>query len=220
MARPPFPNEHTYAAQQEVLRHDDAIISFGEMTACVMMWNIADLDRGDVTRCTVCYTPFGIIADAYQQPSKGMCTSCYGTSFQGGIRAIVYRPAMWVEDTSSDQLERRGQAVNASGTVQLTSDFMMRDGDYLVRSDGTYWRITSPQDNEIVTGFGPSATGSDANVAGTTSGSTVRVQLEDKSSIAYSLPINPTALLSVGWSPYMLYPSGYDVVNGSLLYGW
>lgn len=209
MARPPFQNEHLYAVDQEVLRHDDAIHYYGEMTACVMLWSVRDFELGLVERCSVCYTPLGLVTEAYQQSSKQKCANCYGTTFEGGIRALIYRPALWDETPVSQDIRERGHTIVASGTVQVTSDFNMRDGDYLVRQDGTRWRITEPTGSEIVNGFGPTGTQ-------VFSGATFQVQLEDRSSVAYMVPVSQPGLEVIGWSPYMLYPSEFDIINGPL----
>lgn len=210
MARPPFQNEHLYAVEQERIRHDDALHWYGEMTACVMFWAYPDFRKGDVGRCSVCYTPYGIVADAYKQPSKSNCPNCYGTTFEGGIRAIVYRPVLWQEDSTSKDIRPRGHTMISSGTAQVTSDINMRDGDYLVRQDRTRWIIAEPQVSEIANGFGPTG----LQMA---PGSVFQVQLEDQSAIAYSIPVDQDALNLVGWKPYMLYPHPSDIVNGSLV---
>ena len=209
MARPPFPNEHQYSLEQEVLRHDDAVISLGEMSACALLWAVADFEAGLVTRCSVCYLPYGDIAAAYEQPAKNRCTNCYGTSFEGGLRALLYRPALWNEDQVSEDNKERGNVTVSSGSVQVTSDFSMRDGDFIIRQDGTRWRISQPNANTIVHGFGPTG-------LQTSSGSMFRVQYEDPTSVAYTIPVTQLALNQRGWSPYMLYASSYDVVNGPL----
>lgn len=211
MARPPYPNEHNYAVEQERLRHDDAVMHFGEMTACVLMWSIRDFEANRVDRCSQCYLPYGMITDAYKQSTETKCSNCYGTTFEGGIRAILYRPALWAEDIASEEMRSRGHTTVAAGSVQVTSDFNMRDNDYLVRYDGSRWRITAPQVSEITTGFGPTGTQ-------VSPGAMFRVQLEDKTSVAYSIPIVEGPLATVGWTPYMLQPHANDVVNGPLTY--
>jgi hypothetical protein len=60
-----------------------------------------------------------------------------------------------------------------------------------------------------VNGFGPTG----KQVA---PGSTFQVQLEDRSSVAYMIPVDQAALDLVGWKPYMVYPHASDVVNGPL----
>lgn len=210
MPRPPFQNEHNYAVAQEVMRHDDALHWYGEMTALVMLWSVRDFENGDVGLCSVCFTPLGIVAEAYKQSSKARCANCYGTTFEGGIRAIVYRPALWEKNVLSQDVRERGHTTISSGSVQITSDVNMRDGDYLIRQDKTRWKITEPQVSEIANGFGPTG----KQVA---PGSTFQVQLEDRSSVAYMIPVDQAALDLVGWKPYMVYPHASDVVNGSLV---
>lgn len=209
MARPPFQNEHNYAVDQEVQRHDDAVNWFGEMAACMMLWNIIDFNIGLCSRCPTCFADD--LAQAYGQGNKARCLTCYGSTF-AGFRALIYRPAIFKTDDVTEEIRPRGQVSIVSARVQTTSDFMMRDGDFMVRSDGTRWRITQPVDTQISTGFGPH---SDDVVR-----STFQASLEDKSSIAFSIPVDLNTMNTVGWKPYMVYPAVVDIVNGPLLYTW
>lgn len=208
MARPPFQNPHQYAVDQEVTRHDDACHYFGEMTAIIMMWNQRDFDLGKVGRCSVCYTSWGEVAEVFGQSSKRKCPSCFGTTFEGGFRAIVYRPCIWDFDSDQKQdYEKRGYVQNGSAGVQTVSGLALHDNDYLVRQDATRWRMGPPSDDRIVTGFSP--TGQEVG-----SGSVIQVQREDPSSIVFMIPVNQEGLQVEGWSPYMLYPTTNDIVRG------
>jgi hypothetical protein len=62
------------------------------------------------------------------------CANCYGTTFEGGIRAhrSTARHCGTKNVRSLEDVRERGHTVVASGSVQVTSDFNMRDGDYLV----------------------------------------------------------------------------------------
>lgn len=207
-----YPNEHPYAVAQEIERHDEAVRFFGEMTACVMLWNAFDFHAGLVGRCPTCYLNYGDIADAYKQAPRKNCPDCLGTTFAGGLRAVVYRPAIWTKDVVSQDTEKRGQVEIYTAEVQTVSGMAMREGDFLVRSNGTRWQINSPDDTEVATGFGPK--GSDSVV-----GSFFRAQLEDESSVAYMIPISEEALALRGHSPYPLYPTQWDVINGDITDG-
>lgn len=207
-----YPNEHPYAVMQEIERHDEAVRWFGEMTACIFMWNAFDFAARLVGRCTVCFEAYGEIADAYGQAPRKMCPNCYGTTFEGGIRALLYRPAIWTKDVVSQDVEKRGQVEVTTAEVQTVSGTAMREGDFLVRSNGTRWQINSPDDTEISTGFGPK--GNDSVV-----GSFFRAQLEDGSSVAYLIPIVEEAMSFRGHSPYPLYPTQWDIINGDIADG-
>lgn len=117
---------------------------------------------------------------------------------------------LWDERPISDDLRQRGVTKISSGTAQITHEFNMRDGDFLVLQDRTRWRIGQPEPNEVSTGFGP--TGLQMSP-----GFSFQVQLEDQTSVAYSIPINESAISVVGWKPVLPYPSGLDVINGPLI---
>ncbi len=206
--RPPFQNQHGYALEQERQRHDDAVHWFGEMTAFLLWWHIHDFENDLVERCSVCYVPYGDITDVYRQPAKHKCETCYGTTFEGGLRAILYRPAIWNTQRTDSKVEKRGDIVRATGDIQIVSSFIARDGDIAVRSDGTHWQMTQTQGPEVSTGFGPRG-GLASVINGRAS-----ITLEDADSVSHLVTIDADPLAIGGWKPYMIHPHPSDVVNG------
>lgn len=212
MARPPLHNSHLYAVAQERLRHDDAAMWYGEMSCFVLWWSAEDHSLGLVGRCETCYLPYGRIAEVYNQAPKAKCSNCYGTTFEGGFRALLYRPALWDHTHLSEEIGQRGLTVMEEAIIQPTTDFQMRDNDLVIRGDNSRWRISIPKQTEIATGFG-SMSGWDAVVTGN-----VSAKLEDPTSVVYTVPVNLSLLNNTaGWSPSVPYPSGYDIINGSLV---
>jgi hypothetical protein len=210
MARPPFQNEHDYAAVQEIMRHDDALAFFAEMSALVLLWSIEDFNEGRVAHCPACYLSLGKVADAYKQPGRHLCPTCYGTTFEGGYRALVYRPVMWAPVEQTDDIARHGHVKITSADVQTTSDVQMRDGDYIVRLDGSRWKISQPTGQEITTGFGPSF---DQKTR-----SSFRANMEAPTSAAFLVPVDFLVMKTTGWKPYMIYPTGSDHTPGPIAY--
>lgn len=210
MARPPLHNQHHYAVDTERLRHDDAVLWYGEMSCFVLWWSAEDHAAGLVDRCPVCFTPWGEITEVYQQAPKMKCDACYGTTFEGGFRALLYRPAIWSQRRDSEEVGRRGLALTESATIQPTTDFQMRDNDLVIRSDNSRWRIEMPTQSEISTGFGVQ-TGFNTAVIGP-----VAARKEDATSVVYTVPVNLSILTRQGWEPSVPYPTGYDLVNGTI----
>lgn len=212
MARPPLHNQHPYSLTQEQLRHDDAVHWYGEMTAFILWWSVIDFESGDVERCSVCYTPLGDVADVYKQSPESKCSGCFGTTFEGGFRAIVYRPALWSFSEGAEEVRRRGFTSSASCNIQTVSGIRIRDNDIAVRSDGTRWRLDAPRVKLITTGFGPNSVRNDLI------GSVVTGNLDDETMPSYLPTINTTFLQTSGWNPELPYPEAPpDQINGSLI---
>jgi hypothetical protein len=218
-ARPPIyylPDLKQYTIDQETMRHNEALYAYGEYSIFVLTWRIQDLQAGRVTRCHVCYAR-GRTSSAYGQSDKEKCLNCYGTTFEGGIRAQIVRPALWT-DTNEDTLvtDARGQVLQSDAKlIQTTSDFTMRSNDYVFRYDGTRWQVGDPRGDRIHTGFGP--IGSQGSLIGF---NLTSVNREDEASVAYLIPPDPAslmALLNVTGTRAPLDWSGVDVINAPLL---
>lgn len=188
-----LPDLQQYAVDQEAMRNSDALFAFGEYSMFVLMWRIQDFTAGRVTRCSVCYAR-GRTSDAYGQSDKEDCLNCFGTTFEGGIRAAIVRPALW-SDTEEDPLESsaRGQMIRSDAKlVQTTNDFTMRTNDYVFRKDGVRWQVGTPQGDRMHTGFGP--IGSAESFIGF---NLTSVNREDESSVAYLIPPDPASVMSM-----------------------
>lgn len=180
------------------MRHNDAIHWFGEMTCFISWWRVEDFNAGLVTRCSVCYLPFGDIADAFRQPSMNKCVNCFGTTFEGGIRTKFYRPGIWDLSAQSKDVIKHGETTIVKGTIETFSNLDLRQGDVLVRHDGTRWQIDQPIWQEITTGFGSQKGNSTLRLQGKTS-----ITLEDPTAVAYLPTVDLTALNLDGWLPYV-----------------
>jgi hypothetical protein len=180
------------------------------MACLVALWHIEDFNAGLVTRCAECYLPYGEIAEAYGQSARARCPTCFGTTFQGGFRARVYRPTMFGPVEQSDDGQKHGVTKRVSATIHTTSDVQLRDGDIIIRRNGTRWQISSPSVQEITTGFGPSYDQIDR--------SSLTAFREDPTSPAFLIPVDGDALAAVGWMPYMPYPTGADSTPGPIVY--
>lgn len=206
--RPPLQRPTTYDIEQEQQRHDDAVHWFGEMNAFLLWWNVQDFEAGLVDRCSVCYTDYSEIADAYGQASKSKCASCFGTTFEGGLRAVYYRPAIWESSDVDMDVKKRGFVDMTSGSIQVVSNLPLRKGDTVVRADGTRWDIGVPEAQEITTGFG-----SQRNIKDRQMRTRVRVTKEDPDSPVYLPVVDLASLDETGWLghvPHSPHPDDQD----------
>lgn len=199
---PPPPLTHQYAPSPvrdyaiatERFHHTEALYRFGEHAMFALMWTERDFEQGRVGRCSRCFASTGnnaAIASVYKQANLAACPVCLGTSFEGGYRALVVRPSLWVFSEDADTEGRRGITIGATAEVQTTYDFQMHTGDFVLRGDGTRWQvgpITAPHLSE---GF-ETPTNVDNLVA-----NSVRVNKEDPSSSAYQVGPGTSELISI-----------------------
>lgn len=178
-----------YEVEQERWRHTDALYRFGEYTMFVLLWHVVDFEAGIVRRCPTCFLSYGEVARAYGQTANSMCKDCYGTTFQGGYRAKIVRPAIWDIGAERQSKAQRGEVVLNTAQIQSTPDFKLKIGDYAFRGDGTRWQIKSLGVNRLNTGF---ETLSDAhNLLAYNAG---EAALEDPSSVSYLILPDETSL--------------------------
>lgn len=206
-----------WAIEQERYRHDQALYTIGENVMFALLWRIEDFTHGYVRRCPRCYSATDKeISEVYNQPTINKCPMCYGTSFEGGIRAKIIRPAV-VSDTDDDESQaNRGATYVQRVAVESTSDFRFRSGDFMFRADGSRWQLSAPSRVTIRTGFAHPSQQADS--MGYTTGS---ASLENESSVAWIIPPSKDDLAGILY-PAPNYPvSQVDRINGPLIPdGW
>src|SRR6202012_4188862 len=116
-----------------------------------------DFLRGLVQRCSTCYASTDPLANritnVYNQPTRNKCPDCFGTTFEGGFRARMVRPVIINDTDETEKQDRRGTVHTDDIQVESTWDFRSRDGDYLLRADGSRWRLSAPMRTTLRTGF-------------------------------------------------------------------
>lgn len=196
--------------------HDEALYSLGEWTIFFLMWRIDDYNAGLVERCSNCYLPFGDVSEVFKQPSIRNCPVCFGTTFEGGYKARIVRPAIWNANAEEDKEQRRGEITRNSASVQSTSDFRLRVGDYLVRGDNKRWQMRSPAPTFLREGFATATP--ELNQMGSLY---TQCDIEDESSVSYIIPIaddsslTPQDILTIK-SHYLPDFSEFEEIRGSL----
>jgi hypothetical protein len=202
-----------WAVVQERYRHDQAMYSVGEYAMFVMLWHVEDFERGYVVRCLRCYGDGTARAAAvYNQPRQNRCPECFGTTFEGGIRAKVVRPAIFTDTDDVENPSPRGVTHPQNLTVESTSDFRFRNGDFVFRLDGSRWQLSAPSRVTVRTGF------AHPSQAATSMGyGPAMAQLEDETSVAYDIPPNKATLTTLLASPNNYPAVEVDVINGPLI---
>lgn len=204
-----------WAIAQESYRHDQALYSLGEPAMFVMLWHVEDFQFGYTSRCSRCYSDDinGRIAQAYNQANKARCPICYGTTFEGGIRARIIRPALFTDTDDEEQLTKKGAVHPQTINVESTNDFRYRTGDFVFRLDGSRWQLKTPSRVTLRTGF--EHPGQATNSVGYSQGPAM---LEDATSVAYLIPPNGDDLKDqlLPDARWPQFPS-FDVINAPLI---
>lgn len=166
--------------------HDQVLYRLGEYAMFVMMWHVADFEAGLVGRCPTCYATGGAnerIAKAYGgQSDRDRCPDCFGTSFEGGVRARVIRPAVVSDVNTETIVGRRGEVVTDTVAIETTSDIFVRTGDYMFRADGKRYRCAEMSTLVVRSGF--DVVEREESVGGVIPSA----RLEDPASVAYIIP--------------------------------
>jgi hypothetical protein len=205
-----------WAVDQEHYRHNQAIWMLGEYVMYALMWHIEDFDAGLVGRCNRCAISQGKVFEAYGQSDRYDCPDCYSTTFEGGIRALIIRPAV-IEDTDEGEThDRRG--IPLGGTtlnVETTTDFRVRTMDYMFRADGSRWQLRVPKRVTLRTGFEHPYQATSA-----ISYNNLRASSLDPVDVAYQVgPYAETDLATIltGHSYGPTEFTQYEIVNGPLI---
>jgi hypothetical protein len=142
-----------WAITQERMRHEQAMWMLGELSMFALMWHIQDFEAGLVGRCLTCYVAEGSVAAAYGQGNQYRCPDCFGTTFEGGWRAIIIRPALFRDMDKDQQRSARGVVNQAQTSIESTADFRVRTGDYAFRQTGDRFYLRVPRRTTLRTGF-------------------------------------------------------------------
>lgn len=200
-----MPDPQAYAIDQERYRHDEALAFFGEYSMFVLLWNINDFNNGLVDRCPDCFISYGKIAETYGQASKERCETCYGTTFDGGYRAKIVRLSIWDFNEEYEAERAKGEVTLQKASVQSESNFRLRAGDFILRADGTRWRVGTIGTNHLRTGFDlPTSSGTPVNY---NFGEVIR---EVDNSVAHMIEPADLSVLDV---PFQRYPQDWTAIE-------
>lgn len=173
--------QEPWARNQVADSHNEALYAFGEYAYFVLMWTPKDYDDGLVDHCPRCFVT-DRFAQAYQQAGEERCPECYGSTFEGGYRARIVRPALFTDRVPDTNESPRGFLYTDQVTVETTSDFTFHHGDYVLRYDGARFQCEEASQIVVRTGF------EHADPAKSIGGVIAGARLEDKNAVAYVIP--------------------------------
>jgi len=202
-----------WAVDQERQRHLQALYTIGEWTMFCLMWHLDDYEKGLVGRCQECYVD-SRYAQAYKQGERTKCPSCYNTTFEGGFRAIIVRPAIFSDSDENLQPQQRGIVATDQLDMESTPDFRVRTGDYCFRSTGHRFFLRVPKRVTLRTGF---ATPYQRSMA--IGYNHARASLEDHNTVAYMIPPVEEDLIQILniTTPEPLSFAQYEIIRSPLI---
>jgi len=203
-----------WAIEQERRRHNQALWYVGENAYFCLLWHLEDHEKGLVERCQTCYKSHGQIAEVYGQPSEARCDDCFGTSFEGGFKALIIRPTIFSDADENETKARRGVVHSSDLTIESTPDFRIRTGDYCFRATGERYFLRVPERVTLRTGFGSplqSSTAIGYNHA--------NAAQEDPTSVAYIIPPTGQEIREILARDYRIPQdwSGHEIIKSSLI---
>lgn len=214
-----FTQQQPLAETVERDHHKEVLYAYGEYAIFVLLWHPDDFDAGLVERCPTCFTSYGRAAEAYGQSAKNLCEDCFGTTFEGGFRAKIIRPAIFTDHQNDNVESARGSLDTDSVTMETTSDFTLQRGDWVIRSDNDRFAAQAMSNSVIRSGFGEPT---DDRAVGSTATS-LRLQ-DDKVSAAYLVPpTDPDDVYAILHNPPGTHTprdfSTVEVIRGPLIVG-
>jgi len=172
-----------WASDLVVAQHEEALWTYGENCLFTLMWRATDFAKGLVERCSICYVGDRGAKAFRQPPSKKGCDGCYGTTFEGGFREQVVRPAIFSDRNVEEDDSERGTFATDSLQVETTGDFAFRNGDYIFRLDGSRYQAEEKGEGILRTGFAT------PNSIDSFRGGIPVARLEDDTAVAFVIPL-------------------------------
>lgn len=208
----PWAEEHVTAS------HVDALYRYGEWVMFVLLWTAKDLEAGLVTRCPVCRLGDPLSVGYGSAGSTPDCPACFGTTFEGGYRARIVRPAIISDRNTETREDRRaGQVETESLSLQTTADFFCHAGDFMFRVDGTRYQLGQMDTQVIRSGF--EHPDQEQSVGGVVNAAALE---SNGSTLAHRLPPEPEEVASIlaeaSLDGHLVVGSGrFDEVRGYLV---
>lgn len=178
-----------YSIGNEVKARDDALWHYGELAMFCLMWTIRDLNLGYVDRCSSCWMSNDRLSAAYGQGSQNKCPNCFGTTFEGGYRALIIRPTVVSSGDESTRPTTKGVVNEMPLSFESTNDFWVNTGDYVFRADGHRFQLRTPSSVSLNSGFNTPYRQNSTIAQHLNQG-----HLEDDTSVAYIIPPNEQEL--------------------------
>lgn len=120
--RLPQPYANNHASMQNI----EALQTLGEEAIFLTMYH-ENVDAGIQPRCSVCFD------ERYNQGDKYKCPTCYGTTFEGGVKRAGRVWCIFGDAVGKEDFNRRGVWNQDQRAVQLEVTPIALEHDYIIR---------------------------------------------------------------------------------------
>ena len=103
----------------------DAMMYHGEQCIALSMYHV-NKDEKTYPRCSVCFD------DIYKQPEQ-LCTHCYGTTFEGGVKEAYRIWSVFSDKTAGETYGQKGVWSADQREIQCEAFPLLLEHDYIVR---------------------------------------------------------------------------------------
>jgi hypothetical protein len=117
------PQSYTRSWASQSVR--EALATVGEECIVLHLYHIKE-DEGIQPRCS-CYN------STYDQPSEWECTSCFGSTFAGGVKNIWRAWGLFGDHPLDEKYAKTGMWTPDDRSVQLENEPLLMRHDYIVR---------------------------------------------------------------------------------------
>lgn len=124
----PYANNHVSMQNMEALQ------TVGEQVIYLSMFHV-NIDGDSVPRCTDCYD------EDYNQQDQFRCPTCYGTTYEGGVKAACRAWAIVGDAQNIEDFSKQGVFNKERVTAQLEITPVTMSNDYIIRV--TKWSNTN-----------------------------------------------------------------------------
>lgn len=115
-----------YASNHVSMQNFEALQSVGEQIIYLSMFHV-NIDGESVPRCTNCYD------EDYNQQDEFKCATCYGTTYEGGVKAVCRAWAIVGDAQNMEDFSKQGVWNKERVTAQLEITPVTMSNDYIIR---------------------------------------------------------------------------------------
>lgn len=123
-----------YANNHVAMQNMEALQTVGEQIIYLSMFHV-NIDGENHPRCTDCYDP------DYNQQDQFKCPTCYGTTYEGGVKVASRAWAIVGDAQNIEDFTRQGVFNKERVTAQLEITPVTMSNDYIIRV--TKWSNTN-----------------------------------------------------------------------------
>ncbi len=115
-----------YASNHVAMQNMEALQAVGEEIIYLSMFHV-NIDGNNYPRCSVCYD------EDYNQQDQFKCSTCYGTTYEGGVKTICRAWAIVGDAQNIEDFTKQGVFNKERVTAQVEITPVTMSNDYIIR---------------------------------------------------------------------------------------